>query len=379
MLRFSLCGIVVLLTLEAAWPPVYRFPPSRPFAGELWYDPYEGFDGSVLRANFHAHTGAWGGLSSSSGTVAQVVEHYERQGYDVAGISNYMRIEPPAQRNSIYVPAYEHGFGLRKIHQTVVGARRVSWFDAPLIATRRHKQYLVDKLAETGPVVVLNHPSMRGAYSRADMELLTGYQGLEVASKYGRDTDFWDSALSAGRLVWGFASDDGHHVLERESHSGIGWLCVSAKTRTAEGVTAALRAGQFYSVFDRHKEGMPELRAQTLDPSGELCVELDGPVDEIRFIGQGGRVLASRAETDSAAYPLQPEDTYVRVEAALEGRVLFTNPVFRHAGAPFGGARAEVRPLATRVARAATIGVGLLALWILVPRGRRPKARARLT
>jgi hypothetical protein len=47
--------------------------------------------------------------------------------------------------------------------------------------------------------------------------MLTGYDALEVASKYGVWEDYWDAALSAGRPVWGVASTTATHRSKRAS------------------------------------------------------------------------------------------------------------------------------------------------------------------
>ena len=48
---------------QYAYSPVDRFPEDRPFTGNLWYNPYENLKDSWLKANFHAHSKSWLGMT----------------------------------------------------------------------------------------------------------------------------------------------------------------------------------------------------------------------------------------------------------------------------------------------------------------------------
>ncbi|MGH2901521.1 MAG: hypothetical protein ACRDMZ_22790, partial [Solirubrobacteraceae bacterium] len=230
----SIAAIALALAvyLELAWPPFYDFPSPREFSGEQWYQPYAGYRGGGLIANFHAHSDAWGGLTFGEVSRDALFDVYASRGYDVIGISDYMSIAPAHANDPLYLSAYEHGYTVGRRHQTVIGAGQVNWFDYPLGGSTRQKQSVIDALRPGAPFLVLNHPTKADSYSVEDFAELSGYDAIEVATKYGVWDDFWDAALSAGRPIWGMAADDGHAQLSGPSHVGIGHVVIHTDERT---------------------------------------------------------------------------------------------------------------------------------------------------
>lgn len=362
---------------ELAWTPFYDFPPPRPFTGEQWYDPYEGYRGGGLVANFHAHAGIWAGLTKGEVSRDELFAMYAARGYDVVGISDYMSIAPPQDPNAIYLSAYEHGYTIGRRHQTVIGASRVDWFDYPFGILTRQKQYVIDRLRRDAPFLVLNHPTKENAYSFSDFDALTGYDAVEVATKYGVWDDFWDEALSSGRPVWGMAADDGHtQRTGGGSHLGIGHVVIHARERTAQAVLEALRGGRFHSLYTRQNEPPIELLRAEIE-NGELVVEIGERADSIRFISAHGDVRHEERNRPDGRYRLGADDPYVRVEVIAHGAVLYLNPVIRWDGVALPAPRAEVLPAPTWAARV----LGALALaWLaraLIRRVRRASGTAR--
>jgi len=364
--KLALFLFVVGVGLHLASPPRYAFPPAVPFSGEQWYDPYDA-GGVLLRANFHAHSRAWGGLTNGADPPEAMRAAYRELGYDVYPLSNYQQILPGGPNDGVPVTSYEHGFGLIGNHHTVIGAAEVEWLEYSLPHTLHHKQQVLDTLATTAPIVIINHPSRKDSFPVSDFDKLVGYNGIEVLTKRSRSREHWDTALSAGRPVWGYCADDGHD-LSSNSDVGIGWNMIHAADRSPAAVIEALRAGHFHGVWSRHKEEPNVLRAIGLD-DGTLSLHVERPADEIRFIGQGGRVLHAAQDTDRASYAVQPDDTYVRAEAETGDTTLVFNPVFRHDGDPFAQDAATVRPLATWVVRiGALLAVAFVGWWMYLRR-----------
>lgn len=345
----GLGGILFLgaVLFHAAYPPIYRFPDPEPFGGPNWYNPYSDPESMWLRTNFHAHSLTWGGVTRGTHSSEAVWKEYRRLGYDVAGISNYQSIRPSIPNEDLYIPAYEHGFGLWQQHQTVLGGASVSWFDFPLYQGVRHKQCIIDRLKRGAEMLILNHPNKCGSYSFEDLKKLTGYTAIEVASKYARGVQHWDTALSAGRSVWGICSDDREKI---EDLASSGWIVVNAGLPTSEAVLDAIRAGNFYGVWARHRCNPNVLRSCEIvdDHLRVLCSE---PAESIRFIGQGGTLREEESGQADAGYLLRPEDTYVRVEVITRATTLFLNPVFRHRGSPLRQSPAEVAMAGTLILR----------------------------
>jgi hypothetical protein len=361
--------VLAVLLWHVLWPARYRFPPPQPFAGDHWYNPYESFTGDTLRANFHAHASAWGGLSYGTMDEEEVCQRYRDAGYAVACITNYNSIAPRQPSQQIYIPAYEHGLNLLFAHQTVLGARHVSLFDYYLWQGLGQKQEVLDALAGDGELVVVNHPNRTTGYSLEELRQLAGYDLLEVATRFARNYGYWDAALSSGRLVWGLASDDGHDP-DRIGHVGKHWVDVQA-ARTPESIYAALRAGHFYSsrrnvTIDDDPQSLVSCRIE----DGALHVVMAREADRLIFIGQDGQELETVQDAREARYTLRPEDSYVRVEVETGSYQQFLNPVLRYDGRALPRLRAERLQLATWFGRAAAVGLFLSALVVLARRGR---------
>jgi hypothetical protein len=251
----------------------------------------------------------------------------------VIGISDYMSLSPPdGDPGEIYVSTYEHGYTPGRRHHTVIGADHVTWFDYPFGGSTRQKQHVLDWLRPSAPILVLNHPTKAESFSITDFEKLAGYDAVEVASKYGVWDDFWDAALSAGRPVWGMASDDGHAQTEAGpgSHLGIGALVIHTSERSPAAVLAALREGRFHSLYTRQGEGPIALERYEIE-DGKLHVRIGERASVIRFYGPYGDLKYAVFGRAEASYPLGA-NPYVRVEVIAHGAVLYLNPVIRWNG-----------------------------------------------
>jgi hypothetical protein len=366
----SVLALAALAYFELAWPPFYEFPAPRPFSGERWYNPYAGYRGGGLLANFHAHSEAWGGLTFGDTPRHELFALYKARGYDVVGISDYMAISPAQADGEIYVSAYEHGYTPGRHHQTVIGADRVSWFDYPLGGSTRQKQHVIDWLRPGAPFLAVNHPTKANSFTIADMERLTGYDGVEVATKYGVWDDFWDAALSAGRPIWGLAADDGHAQSESGSgsHLGIGAVVIHSDERSAAGVLRALREGRFHSLYTRQGEGPIALELCEIEDA-KLHVRVGERADVIRFYSAHGDLRYQETGRAEASYSLAADDPYVRVEVIAHGAVLYLNPVIRWDGVALAKPEARVLAAPTWAARVGG-AIALLALAWLLPRAR---------
>lgn len=354
-------GLSLALYLELAWPPFYAFPEPRPFAGDAWYQPYAGYRGGGLLANFHAHARVWGGLTFGEVPREELHALYASRGYEVIGISDYMSIAPKQPGDGLYLPVYEHGYTIGRHHQTVIGAEDVDWFDYPLGGSTRHKQHVIDALRPDAAFLILNHLGKAGAYSRDDLAELTGYDAVEVSSKYGVSADYWDAALSAGRPIWGTASDDGHTQRSKRSHLGIGATVIHAEERTPQAVLRALRAGRFHALrMRRNQAPIVLLRAEIED--GELVVRVGERADSIRFIGAHGVLRHEARGVDEARHRPGADDPYLRVEVEARGAQLYLNPVLRWDGVALPAPRAEALALPTFALRA--FGALVLALVV---------------
>jgi hypothetical protein len=354
-----IASLLVLISLPYSICPVYDFPEATPFQGSVLYNPYEQLADSGnfsrnqwLKANFHAHSQAWAQLTHGNSTLQEVSATYKRLQYDLACVSNYHRIDTLPDFAARFVSSYEHGYNVRKNHQICVAAEHPEWLDFPFVQGLSHKQFMLQRLKKTTPVLIIAHPSWQGAYPAENMRSLTDYDALEPFNHFRESVPQWDSALSAGRAVWGVGADDSHDA-RGTGENGVCWTMIAAKSVERSAVVAALQRGACYAVklnsvlHDRWRT----LSAAWLTPDAEcvnalndaylhslhltgdsLTVQMDTAVKLIRFVGQSGIVRKTLEHTAVAGYTLLPEDTYIRTEILTQNTTILLNPVFRYSG-----------------------------------------------
>jgi hypothetical protein len=365
-------GILFLVGLVVAFPylvaPIYRFPGPVPFSGTTFLNPYADLKGNWQRANLHAHGTAWMGLTNGRQPSDAVVRRYRSIGYSVAGVSNYQHIA--AFDGVPTLPLYEHGYSLSKTHQIAIGAREVQWFDFPLFQSLSHKQFVIDKIAETADLVALAHPDSRDAYSKSDLQRLTGYHLIEIANGPHRAEDEWDAALSSGRAVWAVGNDDTHD-LTNPGRTAVSWTMIDAPSTGTEDIVAALRSGRSYTVA-RTNEGSSNIETVVSDvgfEQGKLTVTIQGDPSMFVFVGQNGAIRKKIQEVTEATYDLAANDTYIRTVIHSPRTTMYLNPVLRSHG-PRSDSRATVHAAATWGMRAGTTGAAAILIFFFLYRRR---------
>ncbi len=372
-----------LLLLPYLLVPAYEPHPATPFTGNTLFNPYANIGAAWQRANFHAHSTAWGGLTSGHDTADEVRAAYVRLRYDVIGLSNYHTITRAAGTTN-FLPVYEHGFSVRKTHQLVIGAQDVVGLDFPLYQSTAAKQYLLGRLQQRGAVTAVVHPYLRMGYDTTELAQLSGYDLLEVRSHWNDASAWWDAVLTAGNPIWAIGNDDVHDV-RNPRETGVVWTMVNAATPSPDSVLGALRAGRMYVVAGdqtgQRRSAAPRLEQLTVR-GDTVAVQFDRPVQEIRVIGDGGVLRATSPSTARMTYVLPPTDHYARVVASTDGHTLYLNPVLRAVGVPQPWAMPPVRGVASAVHRLTAALTWVLALLLLWPgamaRGWRTGVRRRL-
>jgi len=342
--------LLFIQLLFYAWAPVYDFPESLPFHGDSIFNPYRNLDSSSWRkANFHYHARAWLGLTDGSGnSYEEFTRIYGMLGYDAPQISNYQHIDRHFQDSSWYIPTYEHGFGIRKKHQILIGARQVLWFDLAFFQTLSHKQFVLDLLRKQNDIVAIAHPDWDQGYSSGDLQYLTNYDLIEALNNNWRSVPQWDAALSSGHAAFILADDDAHDI--RNVYE-VGLCCtyIHAPGKSPAEMIRALKTGQAYGAdidinyndtYDikaREASRLPLLK-QVRISHDTLFVEVTGKALSIAFIGQHGQIRKIAGDTHRAWYVIGPEDTYIRTTIRFynykgeRGTMLYLNPVFRTTG-----------------------------------------------
>lgn len=357
--------------------PDYRFQTPTPFEGSRLFDPYSGATGRWWKANFHAHAYAWRGMTNGHQSAREVRRFYRHLGYDIACVSNYQSIDTGDPGDSDVIPVYEHGYNLHKIHELVIGAKRVTWLDFPLDQSLSDRQYVLDRLDQDGGIVALAHPWLRNGYPTRTLRYLTGYSLMEVARRGVVGADRWDAALSAGHLSWIIADDD-EHDLARPGDTGVSWTMIQAPTKHRSDVIAALRAGHTYGVVGHHGVSDVGLREVTLRHD-TLVVRTDPGATSFRFIGQNGELRREVRDSMEARYVVRSTDPYVRVEIVTPHTRMLLNPIIRYDGS--GLVRRTAKPMEPQeredraLLAAGVIPVLGLLGFLGIPKGRRLEGR----
>jgi hypothetical protein len=345
VILFVLLVAVLLVLFQYLTCPVYRFPEPKPFSGAKYFNPYSEADSSFWRrANFQVQSHAWGGLTDGRKNTNEIIDSvYRLLSYDIIATSDYQRINRWGSEKESFIPVYEHGYGLFKNHQVLLGSRKVSWADFPIYQNLNNKQHILNILRENNELVYIAHPGLRYAYAPGDMKYLTGYDGIEVLNYVIVSEAHWDSALSAGKYVTIMGNDDSHDV-SRPLEVGHRCTYIYSSSLKGDSIVSALKKGRAYGadIFRTPDENMdekaskakkiPRLEAVTI--SGDtLRVAVNREAQLFRFIGQGGKVMKISEGGMDAQYVIKAQDSYIRTEIVFPDLDMFyLNPVIRYDG-----------------------------------------------
>jgi len=309
---------------------------------------------SWFKGNTHTHT-----LNSDGdSTPDEVVRWYRERGYHFLVVTDHNLVTPvdglnavfafegrflviPGEEISDVVPsgAGEDAPGI-PVHVNALGTR-TAILPAGGATVAEALQRDVAAVEAAGVPVQINHPNFGWAIAQADLPpssrplLLEIFNGHPQVNNLGGNgtlpaEELWDVWLSAGRKVFGVASDDTHHLKRpwdrRAASPGRGWVVVRAATLSADTILGALGRGEFYA-----STGV-ELADWQVSPEGVSVAIATRPDDLTRFciefIGKGGRVLRQTDGSD-ASYQFTGDEGYVRVRVTdSNGQRAWTQPYF---------------------------------------------------
>lgn len=334
------CGVICYQYFQTK---IYKFPDPTPFQGAYLYNPYENLNGQWVKANFHAHSKSWFGLTNGHQSGEELVNTYQKFGYDVASISDYHKINNSIYKeDNISIPVYEHGMNLSKVHQLAIGASEVTFFDVMLWQNNSIRQSILNRIKNHAPIVCINHPAMRKGYPIETISKLSGYECLEVLNSSHTFFPHWDSVLSSGKPVWILANDDCHD-LKKEKFS-IAWNVVNTQAMTENGVLSAIKLGStigvrrkpnfsdFDSLLQWSKSNTGQILKGVYTKGTEVAFHFDSTVTHIKLIGQDGKVRVAFTYQDSVAYTFKDHDTYIRAVAETDDVSVYLNPILRYNG-----------------------------------------------
>jgi hypothetical protein len=363
----------------------YNYPDTKPFSGDSLYNPYSR-TGNWLKANFHAHSHAWGGITNGKQLPEELVDAYLNYGYDVACVSNYQALSNAIYtKGNIAIPAYEHGLNITKTHQLVIGSNHVTYYNVMLWQNTNTRQYVIERLIKNGGIVVVNHPFMNNGHPEKDFTKLTGYHCLEVINRDRVSDKHWDIALSTGKPSWILANDDCHDVNGDEFLRA--WTLVQSTVKDEPAVVDAIKAGRTIGVCrtkmfddantDSLKEFIAANKGDLLDSvvadKATVSYFLKQKVKKIILSADNGTIVKTTNDTNRIDFTLTPQQTYLRAKFQTGGIDVYLNPIVRFDGksVPSNPLIASENWLLTWTLRLLTIVFYIITILLLYPQLRK--------
>lgn len=344
-LLYILLTFVAFVVATSIFVPSYSFDEPKPFSGIYLHNPYENMNpDNWIQSNFHAHTRQFAGLTNGRLNTNEMLDSvYSVLGFHHVGISDYNKINFYDSLDPSFIPAYEHGYGIFKIHQLCIGAEKVRRLDYFAFQNLSMKQHTLNRLEKQTRLAIPAHPSfVKKGYLVEDMKYLSNYKLMEVLNGFRISTAHWDSALSNGHLVYLIGNDDSHDVTDI-TDVATRFTMINAPENEAEQLLCALEKGIAVGVdfpvkvdetleqkTERLRKDLPFIKQVELK-NDTLLISASKQIRKIKFIGQNGKELDVQKDKKTAMYVIQPEDNYVRCELNFKGgATLYLNPITRH-------------------------------------------------
>ncbi len=292
------------------------------------------------KGNLHTHTTESDGDADPEFVVNWFMEH----GYDFLVLSDHNHrtiLDHEVEGGPLMVPGEEVSarieVGTIPIHINGIGISRVvePTHGDDIVRTI---QANVDAIHDAGGIAQLNHPNFKWAFDHthikqvkgADLlEVFNGHPGVNLYGATGKfsNEEIWDRVLSAGKVIFGTATDDSHRYYDYhpgQSNPGRGWVVVHASELTVNAIVDGLATGEFYSSTG--------IVLTELEQSMEsISLEIEQESDFIyttTFSGKDGEVLAEETGL-TASYPIGGDEGYVRATIrSSSGGKAWTQPVF---------------------------------------------------
>lgn len=141
IIKSFLALLIVVLGVLYYQTEIFNFSDQKIIEKSTFYNPYQKWNKTkALKANFHAHSEAWKGITNGHNTERQILDEYKKMGFAVAAVSNYHSISAEKDTTCVYIPCYEHGFNTTKTHILAIDAQEVDKLDFPIGQSLSQKQ-----------------------------------------------------------------------------------------------------------------------------------------------------------------------------------------------------------------------------------------------
>lgn len=307
---------------------------------------------AFLKGNLHAHSNSQhgtpgkcvsynAGCGDGDSEPATIMSWYAAHDYDFVSLTDHNELTATAGLPGIELTSY-YGPKRLPVHVNAVCVKEEAKgvHDSTSPASAILQRTITAAQDASAALIVVNHPTYRGAVGRAELLAASGFNGLEIASGHPTVTkddaaagasaeSLWDDVLTSGADVWGVAADDAHDftgaLQDGESElrqPGRAWIQAWAESK--EDLCDSLKRGHFYASTG------PELKFLTVR-GNELTLEVAGAwnpaADTIEFLkkktGPKENVAATSSRA-SASYLSDGTEGYIRARVTQAGKRAWT-------------------------------------------------------
>jgi len=301
-----------------------------------------------FKGNVHAHTVN----SDGDSTPLAVAEWYREHGYNFLAITDHNWLTDTENINRVageagkflLLPGEEvttTSVDKKEVHVNGIGINRLVPPSTGKTVIELLQQN-VDAIHESGGIASLNHPNYTWAIQSKELIASRDLLLFEVFNAswsvgnaggggYESHEEMWDKALSAGKKIYGIASDDSHDFKQYgralpypPTIPGGGWIVVRAEALTQEHIVNALRRGDFYA-----STGVVLSDVQVDESAFTIHIRRTRDSEyRTEFIGKDGVVLSTSTDVNPS-YRLRGDEVYVRARVQDSiGGVAWVQPIF---------------------------------------------------
>ena len=348
-------------------------PPPPPLSPFIITSPYAGVDWSGFgqyKAALHVHSTN----SDGDDTLADIIEEYYRQDYDILAITDhdYLTADWVSARNGLTQKRFDeisagsdrNGRGMLQIPYTneQSGGEHLNTFftdfNNPGSGASLEKNINITRGLDG--ICRINHPGCytggkvigkAGVNASQDPENISKYTdlfskysccvGMEIITNKDaesfNDRILWDNILTQtvpqGRYVWGFSDDDAHNTAD----AGYCFNIFVMPENSLDNFKEAMYSGSFYAVSrisrSRRELGnasvstapVPVILEITVDNENSAVITITAAYcDKIEWISNG-RIIAKGDTIDIEKYK-KKIGCYVRANIIGPGGIAFTQP-----------------------------------------------------
>jgi hypothetical protein len=271
---------------------------------------------NLYKVNLHGHTTN----SDGSLTPTQYMELYRNWGYTAVAITDHDTVTAdPGVSGIFYISGVENTAGGGHMNSINVS----SYYSGT-------RQQQIDDALRQGGFTIIVHPN--SGWTNDSIVALNDFKGIEIFnSLQGFGESYVDYALSQGKKVWCFASDDLHH----SDQIGRGWINVNSalppESITKSEILNQIINGNFYATARDDNTAEVAKFTEISVYGNTITAKTDRNV-KFEFITNNGKISQTNSDVSSASYTVSPEDAYVRIKVTYihDGKTsyLFSNPIF---------------------------------------------------